>query len=149
MEIERKFRLRRGPGRELLDAGVAIAQGYLPAGLRIRRKGSAFFLTLKSEGDLVREEWEVPLPEWAFAQLWPETAGRRLEKYRYHVAHERWTLEVDEYAGPLVGLWTLECEFASVEEAERFTLPAWASDAEDVTRDERYRNAVLAERGLP
>lgn len=149
MEIERKYRLPAVPPRELLGEGVAIAQGYLQAGLRIRRKGSACFLTLKSEGDLVREEWEVAMPEWAFLALWPETAGRRLEKRRYLVRDGRFTLEVDEYGGPLAGLWTLECEFASVEEAARFTLPGWVQGAEEVTHDERYRNAVLAARGLP
>jgi len=120
MEIERKYRLQRPPPPERLGEGKAIAQGYLPvAGLRIRRKGSVCFLTLKSEGDLAREEWEVELPEWAFERLWPETEGRRLEKRRYLVPHGR------------------------------FALPARAEDAEEVTRDARYRNAVLAARGLP
>jgi CYTH domain-containing protein len=149
MEIERKYRLLRPPAPELLGEGEAIAQGYLPAGIRIRRIGSRCFLTLKSEGDLAREEWEVPLPEWAFTQLWPETRGRRLEKRRYRVPHGSSTLDVDEYSGALAGLWTLECEVASLEEAEAFALPGWAADAEEVTRDARYRNAVLAERGLP
>jgi CYTH domain-containing protein len=149
MEIERKFVLAGPPPSELLGAGVEIAQGYLPERLRIRRKGERCYITLKSEGGLAREEWETELPAWAFAQLWPHTDGRRLEKRRYALAHAGRTLEVDRYGGRLEGLWTLECEAACVEEARAFTLPAWASGAREVTEDPRYRNAVLAERGLP
>ena len=149
MEIERKFLLRHVPLRARLGAGVGIAQGYLPLGLRLRHKGSRYYLTLKGEGTLAREEWETEMPEWAFVLLWPGTAGCRLEKTRYEVPHGPLTLEVDEYHGPLTGLWTLECEFATVEDAAAFTLPGWAADARDVTDDLAYRNASLAAHGLP
>ena len=111
LEIERKFLLTASPEAALLGVGVAIAQGYLENGLRLRRKGERCFLTLKGEGTIAREEWETEIPRWVLEQLWPATAGRRLEKTRYLVRHGAWTLEVDEYHGPLCGLWTLECEF--------------------------------------
>jgi CYTH domain-containing protein len=149
VEIERKFLLHGPPDHGLLGRGESIAQGYLPLGLRLRRKGERHYVTLKSEGTLSREEWETELPPWAFAQLWPATEKRRLEKTRYEVAHGDLTLEIDEYHGRLAGLWTLECEFASEAEAHAFTLPAWAADATDVTEDMRYRNASLAVFGLP
>ncbi len=149
MEIERKFVLRRVPDRALLGQGVAIAQGYMPDGLRLRRKGNRYYLTLKGAGTLSHEEWETEMPVWAFQRLWPETEPRRLEKTRYEVAHGAHTLEVDEYHGRLTGLWTLECEFASEAEAHAFTLPDWAADAVDVTEDYSYRNSNLAVNGLP
>ncbi|HEY3354510.1 MAG TPA: CYTH domain-containing protein [Polyangia bacterium] len=149
MEIERKFLLRRVPARDLLGTGVAIEQGYLPMGLRLRHKGERHYLTIKGEGTLSRDEWETEMPAWAFAQLWPATEKRRLEKTRHEVPHGELTLEVDEYHGRLAGLWTLECEFDSEAAAHAFTRPAWAHDAVDVTEDMRYRNVTLAIFGLP
>jgi adenylate cyclase len=149
MEIERKFLLRQPPPREALGAGTHIDQGYLPLGLRLRRMGARHCITLKGAGTLARDEWETELPEWAFAQLWPATEGCRLTKTRYAVPHGSFTLEVDEYHGSLGGLWTLECEFARVEEAGTLVLPAWAGTAVDVTTDPAYRNASLARFGVP
>jgi len=149
MEIERKFVLASLPPAQLLHRSSPIDQGYLPLGLRLRRKGQRRFLTLKGEGTLSREEWETELPEWAFQQLWPETAGRRLEKTRYLAEVEGRTLEIDEYHGALTGLWTLECEFSDESAARAFALPEWAASARDVTEDLRYRNSCLASQGLP
>ena len=149
MEIERKFVLREVPDRALLGRGVAIAQGYLQSGLRLRRKGERCFLTLKGAGALSHEEWETEMPGWAYERLWPLTEGRRLEKTRYEVADGEHTLEVDEYHGRLTGLWTLECEFPSEAAAHVFALPAWAATALDVTEDYSYRNSNLAVFGVP
>jgi adenylate cyclase len=149
VEIERKFLLRALPPRELLGRGAAIAQGYLPGGLRLRRWDDLCFMTLKGEGNLARAEWEVEMPRWAFDRLWPLTEKRRLEKTRYEVPHGELTLEVDEYHGTLRGLWVLECEFASEAAAHAFTLPAWAASAVDVTADVAYRNSSLSIFGIP
>jgi adenylate cyclase len=149
MEIERKFLLRHAPARAPLGAGVSIAQGYLPFGVRLRRKGERCYLTVKGEGTIARDEWEVETPRWVFDHLWPATAGRRLEKTRYAVPHGELTLEIDEYHGPLAGLWTLECEFVDEQRAGTLRLPDWAAFAEEVTEDRRYHNSSLAEHGLP
>jgi adenylate cyclase len=149
MEIERKFVLREVPDRALLTQGTAIAQGYMPDGLRLRRKGSHYYLTLKGAGTLSHEEWETEMPVWAFQRLWPETRTRRLEKTRYEIPYGAHTLEVDEYHDRLAGLWTLECEFGSEAEAHAFTLPGWAASALEVTEDYAYRNSSLAAKGLP
>jgi CYTH domain-containing protein len=53
MEIERKYLLSALPPRESLGRGVAIRQGYIDAAdpeIRVRQKGSEFFLTVKSRG---------------------------------------------------------------------------------------------------
>ena len=118
-------------------------------GLRLRRMGQRHFLTLKGEGGLCRKEWETEIPAWVFEQLWPLTEKKRLEKTRYRIAWGNRTLEVDEYHGPLAGLWTVECEFASEEEARAFVLPEWLPGARDVTLDPAYRNSSLAFFGLP
>jgi CYTH domain-containing protein len=150
VEIERKFVLLKRPPRELLGEGTPIWQGYVRAcaGLRLRRLGERYFVTLKGEGTLVREEWETEVPAWVFERLWPATEGARLEKTRYRVPYEGRVLEVDEYHGPLAGFWSLECEFPTEEAAGGFAPPAWAAVLE-VTEDPAYLNSNLAMRGLP
>lgn len=147
LEIERKFVLQRLPARDLLGEGVRIRQFYLPgdAGeIRVRQAGSRFFLTVKSDGDLVRTEWEVELPEWAF-NLFCERAGARgIEKTRFTVLHGRDMLLVDAYDAPVEGLVTLECEFDSESAARTFQCPSWAKQAFEVTTDPRYKNRALA-----
>lgn len=148
-EIERKFRLLGPPPPDLLHTHAQLSQGYLPSGMRVRRTPQQIYLCMKSEGDLSRQEWEVPIPIWVWASIWPHTEGRRLEKTRYLISWGGYLLEVDQYHDSLEGLWTMECEFESKDDAKLFVLPPWAQDAEEVTYDIRYRNAVLAQDGLP
>lgn len=153
-EIERKFLVRPGPLPFDLAAGEveAIEQGYLaqdPDGneVRVRRKGSRCFLTVKSRGGLVRQEVELELATGQFESLWPLAAGRSLAKTRYRVPLPGATLEVDVYAGALEGLVIAEAEFATEEESRAFAPPSWLG--REVTEDRRYRNESLATHGLP
>jgi adenylate cyclase len=150
-EIERKFRLRAMPGKSL-GPGTHISQGYLfieGGELRVRKKGDRFFITVKGEGTLSRNEWETPIPAWVFETIWPNTDGRRVEKIRYSVPFSGLTLEFDEYFGKLQGLITLEVEFLDIETASRFSPPEWAVVTADVTADSTYKNKSLALFGLP
>jgi adenylate cyclase len=152
MEIEVKYRLAALPPKQILGPGFNIQQGYVistDGELRIRRINSECYLTVKGEGGLSREEWEIPILHWVFETLWPHTRGRRLEKTRYRVSYEDLTIEVDEYHGRLKSLVTMECEFSTQEFAARFTLPSWASDAVDVTNDPDFKNKRLATTGIP
>src|SRR5687768_11867845 len=102
-EIERKFRLKQPPPRGLIGAGIRVQQVYLlstPGELRIRRYGDAYYMTVKTDGSLVRREWETEIPDWIFKQFW-ETADQRIEKTRYPIALDQWRLEFDEYDGSL------------------------------------------------
>jgi CYTH domain-containing protein len=63
-EIEKKYQLHSLPPPELLRRAVSIEQGYIVADdgeLRIRKKGDAFYLTVKGAGGLEREEWEIEI----------------------------------------------------------------------------------------
>lgn len=147
MEIERKFRLRNLPDPEILGNGVIILQGYLvvePDEIRVRSCGSKYYITIKSSGTLVRREWNKEIPKWVFEALWHHTETRRIKKTRYSIPFRDLTLELDEYHGKLEGLAVLECEFPSKEDAQSFALPKWASNAVDVTADDRYKNKYLA-----
>ena len=147
MEIERKWVLP-GPPSVLKGKVEPIAQGYIftdNGELRLRSKGSHYYLTVKGDGDIIRDEWEVEIPKWVFETLWPKTEGKRVEKVRYTLGR----LEIDVYGGHLTGLVTLECEFPNESEAARFRLPQWAVSAVEVTNDKAYKNKNLAIRGLP
>jgi adenylate cyclase len=151
VEIERKFLVGDLP--DGLDEGERIAQGYLAiAGdgveVRIRRRGDATTLTVKSGPAHVRTEEEIPIDERRFESLWPLTAGRRVSKTRHRLAVGSDLLaELDVFDGDHAGLRVLEIEFPSVEASERFAPPAWLGP--EVTGDRRYANQSLALEGLP
>lgn len=145
-EIERKF-LVKGPVPEGL-AFEPIRQGYMTAPsdsteIRLRQKGSACYLTVKSEGGLVRNEYEIAIDISQFETLWPLTENRRVEKTR-HVGSLPGGLqfELDIFEGHLASLQLVEVEFSSEEAAHAFAPPDWFG--EDVTEDKRYKNKALA-----
>ena len=95
----------------------------------------------------IEGEVEVEISAADFDQLWDLAPGRRIDKTRYPVAAGGHTVEVDVYAGPLAGLVVAEVEFASREDAETFTPPAWCGD--ELTGDPSWSNASLAAHGRP
>jgi adenylate cyclase len=150
-EIERKFLVARPPGEDELGAGVHFRQGYLAGegdvDARIRIAPDRAWITVKAGRGVARTEVEVPIALDDAEALWPHTAGRRLEKVRFFVPVEGGTAEVDRYAGELEGLWTVEVEFASAEDAASFVPPAWFGA--DVTDVDGWSNGALARRGRP
>lgn len=146
-EIERKFLLTEAPPHLRRHPSVAIRQGYLAVEargpeVRLRHKGSRFFLTAKKGTGQVREEREVRLKREQFDELWPLTEGRRLRKTRYIIPWQGLVIEVDVFHGRHRGLMTAEVEFTDVETCRRFEPPPWFG--RDVSRDARYRNRRLA-----
>ena len=82
MEIERKFLIRSLP--EQLDSFPfhQIEQGYLctePV-VRIRRQDEDYYLTYKSRGLMVREEYNLPLTREAWLHLRPKADGILITK---------------------------------------------------------------------
>jgi adenylate cyclase len=62
MEIERKFLVEKIP--DLTNAqAIHIEQGYLSFSpeVRIRKRDEIFYLTVKSDGDIAREEYEIEI----------------------------------------------------------------------------------------
>jgi len=151
-EIERKFlvkRLQKDCRKKPL--GLFI-QGYIAISddgseVRIRKEDSKVYLTVKSSGELVREEKEVKMTKKQFEILWPLTAGRRIEKIRYKIKLDNKIAYLDIYKGKLKGLKIVEVEFKSIKEAKNFIPPDWFS--REVTYDKRYKNKNLAIDGLP
>jgi CYTH domain-containing protein len=142
-EIERKFKVETLP-EDLSRPGSAIRQGYLsiePVEIRLRGHDDARELTVKSVGGLRRVEVALSLTQAQFDELWPLVTAF-VEKTRHLVELGDAVAEVDVYGGTLGGLMVVEVEFASEEEAARFTPPGWFG--EEVTEDSRFRNAALA-----
>lgn len=146
-EIERKFLVRKLPDDLASRPSTEISQGYLVSNddglqVRLRKKNDQYSLTYKRGIGNVREEREVTLTPEQFSTLWPATKGKRLVKTRYEIPWGDRVIEIDIYGGRHEGLTVAEVEFDDEEEAKRFQPPEWLGD--DVTRDPRYSNQLLA-----
>ena len=148
MEIERKyliedltalpFRPEDYPSRE-------IEQGYLCTDpvVRVRRDGSRYFLTYKSKGLMVREEYNLPLTEDSYLHLREKTDGRLITKLRYVIPLDGGlSLELDIFRGDLAPLILAEIEFPDEESAENYQAPSWLG--RDVTFTAEYHNSTLS-----
>lgn len=122
MEIERKF-------LPLMDQLPfcpedypcrQIEQGYLctePV-VRIRKDNDDYFLTYKSKGLMVREEYNLPLTADSYAHLRAKADGRIITKKRYVIPLENnLKLELDIFEGDLAPLVIAEIEFPDEETA--------------------------------
>lgn len=152
MEIERKFKLKYLPNNLGQYSCKELEQGYLcdsPA-IRIRKSGTDFFLTYKSEPFVEKdsiatccEEYEMPLTKDAYLHLKEKIDGFLIQKTRYLIPLETgFVAELDIFHGFLEGLQCVEVEFKSKEEAACFLPPLWFG--EDISMEDRYKNRNLA-----
>lgn len=151
MEIERKFLVARLPENFASLPKKEARQGYLEISgekeVRVRQKGNKYFRTLKIGSGKIREEIETEISAEEFNALWPETAGKRVEKTRYSVPSDNYKIDLDVFKGDLKGHITVEVEFESVEASNNFQPFDWFG--REVTDDKRYKNQSLAVYGLP
>ena len=148
MEIERKFLIEDTsalPFRPEEYPSRRIEQGYLGTEpvVRIRRDNDDYFLTYKSRGLMVREEYNLPLTEEAYTHLKEKIEGRLISKTRYVIPLEGGlSLELDFFHGELAPLILAEIEFPDKETAESYVQPAWLG--KDVTFSAEYHNSTLS-----
>lgn len=164
MEIERKYLIKRFPGKPGDYKTKQIEQGYLNRDpvLRIRKSNDRFIFTYKqkkpvnSSTALCNEEIESELTEEAYIHLRTKVDNHLITKTRYliplgphscigadgNACEYRLTGELDVFHGILEGLMFIEVEFPSIEAADSFTPPDWFG--EDVSADKRYRNGHLS-----
>ena len=145
MEIERKFLVETPlEGYETYPC-EEIEQAYLCAEpvVRVRKKGTRYWLTCKGKGLLKREEFELPLDEKAYLHLLQKADGAVLTKVRYRIPLGVYTIELDVFSGKLSPLMLAEVEFPTEEEALRFTPPQWFG--REVTFDPAYCNVNLSQ----
>lgn len=157
MEIERKYLINAS---ELPFSPEAypvrqIEQGYLctePV-VRIRRDNEDYFLTYKSKGLMVREEYNLPLNKDAYEHLKQKADGRIISKKRYVIPLNEFVtsplyfdlkIELDVFESDLCGLVLAEIEFPDEDTALQFTPPTWFG--EDVTFSSQYHNSTLSQK---
>ena len=144
MEIERKFLVKTFNSNGLKGEKVVQVYASLKPELRIRLKADKAYLTLKSEGDLEREELEAEI-DFNIAAGMVKHFSHRIEKTRYTIG--RW--EVDIYEGRLQGLIVAEVELEHKEE-ELPEPPGGLELGKEVTEDKRFKNKNLAvSEGIP
>lgn len=145
MEIERKYLITTPPENYTSYPCLQIEQGYLCTNpvVRIRKQDNSYYLTYKSKGLMIREEYNLPLTEEAYLHLRLKTDGRLISKQRYRIPfQDSLTIELDIFQGELAPLMLAEVEFSSKEEADAFQPPKWFG--EDVTFTGAYHNSVLS-----
>lgn len=148
MEIERKFLLRQRPDLPVLKE-MDIYQGYLSfqpeVRIRSRRVLSGpeegrmdYFLTIKGQGDLAREEVETQVPEDFFRRAAALLPFPMIHKHYTCYEHEGYLLEcslVDE--GEPTSFLYGEVEFDDRETALAYQWPF--PGAQDITYDKEYK----------
>ena len=104
MEIERKFLINILPENLSQYPFHQLEQGYLctePV-VRIRREDDNYYLTYKSKGLMVREEYNLPLTQAAYEHLLPKIDGILITKKRYLIPlSEKLTIELDIFENEL------------------------------------------------
>lgn len=155
VERERRWLCRGVPGGMELRS-ERITDLYVDgARLRLREarplSGEPAILRLSRKGDVdarTRLVTSLYLSEPEFALLAASLQGRRVHKIRHRLPRESGvTLMVDEFQGPLEGLFLAEAEFKSASALADFARPAWAGP--EITDDSRFTGAALATNGLP
>lgn len=144
-EIERKYLVDKIPFSLESYEKVAVEQSYISTKptIRIRKWNDDYILTIKGSGDIKKVELEMPLTEKEYNNLLDKVEGKTIKKSRYIIPLQNGLIaELDEYYGFLDGLFTVEVEFSSVEEYEKFIPEKWFGA--DVSLDKRYKNAYLS-----
>jgi CYTH domain-containing protein len=151
-EIERKFAVKSYPIDRLAKlTGQRIYQYYTSLLPEIRYRRSVYFfkdkasevkciMCVKSEGKLVRDEFDVEIPQELFWYMKKYKIGNMIEKVRYRDEVNGHVLEIDDYSNN-VSFQTVEIEFDSEYEANIFDPPDnWL----EVTDDDRFKNRQLS-----
>ena len=150
MEIERKFLISKENLPANLDSYPhhKLEQGYLSTApvVRIRKEDDNYYLTYKSKGLMVREEYNLPLSREGYEHLRPKADGNIISKKRYliPITDTALKVELDIFDAPFAPLMIAEVEFPDVETANAFTPLDWFQ--EDVTNNPEYHNSNLSKR---
>ena len=146
-EIERKFLLDELPAAIPCKKMDFIRQGYLAVSdtgkVRIRQKDDRFYQTVTRGLGKNREQLKVSLTQNQFESFWAGTEHSRLEKNRYTYKWKNHIIHVDQFLGPLEGLFTAKISFRDEASARVFKKPSFLAD--EISFDPRYKNHFLAE----
>ena len=149
MEIEKKYLVEK----ILFDLNnftcKKIVQSYISTDpvIRIRQYSNSYFLTIKGEGHIIREEFEMEISKKQYENLLNKTENNSILKTRYFINIENnLVAELDIYEGHLKGLMTVEVEFPTEKKLLSFRPPNWFG--KDVSQDKHYKNNYLSKYGI-
>lgn len=146
MEIEKKFLITAIPFSLEGYKSRKIEQAYLSTDpvIRVRRDNDDYYLTYKSKGFVVREEYNLPLSKESYEHLLTKADGNIITKTRYEIPEKNnLTIELDIFEGKFKGLILAEVEFESEDDANSYTPPEWFGD--DVSNESTYHNSTLSQ----
>lgn len=109
---------------------------FKPSDFRIRKYGKHFFITLKSSGNIRRNEFERKISKEEF-QILEKLKTKTVEKIRLEKQYKNKKIEFDYY--PKHSLIVAEIEFHSLFEAKKFR-----TNMKEITGFQEYRNKKLA-----
>jgi len=138
-EIERKFKVIKENLPNLIN-GKKIIQGYLSVTPNVRVRiidDQKAYITIKSFGDVCRDEYEYEIPLIDAIEMLELCEDRVIEKIRFELGD--W--EIDVFLNQHVGLYLCEIEFDN-ENTLIVNKPLWVGD--EVTGDGVYMNCNLA-----
>lgn len=144
MEIERKFLIKKIPFQLDFIEGYIVNQNYISINpeVRIRKKSNnkeEYFITTKSEGDLVREEKELPITEELYNILHTTALGEDIIKNTYVFTidnNKKIECSIVDFDRNTKFMYA-EIEFDSVSEANSFELPSFLG--KETTYDKKYK----------
>ncbi len=131
---------------------IHMEQSYISFSPTVRLRaenGKRFVLcvkTMPSPDGLSRDEFETEITKENYENLLKKIDGNIIDKTRYIVNDGKHILEFDIFHGSLSGLFFMEIEFETEDEAKSYPDPEWS--VKDVTKDKRYKNAYLARNGI-
>ena len=148
MEIERKFLVKQLPENLEHYDTAELEQAYLCTNpvVRVRRENDEYILTYKGKGQMVREEYNLPLNQPAYEHLLEKADGNIIRKRRTRIPWNNYVIELDIFAAPFEGLILAEVEFPTELEAVAFIPPEWFGA--DVTFEKEYHNSYLSQKGF-
>lgn len=155
MEIERKFLPARIPDNLDSYEHVELEQGYISTMpvIRIRKKstarGEAHILTVKSNGMMSRQEYELEISAEEYSNLLHKVDGNIIKKTRYMIPLSAieassdidisgLTLELDIFHDAFEGLVLGEIEFPNEKNARDYVPSDFFK--EETTYDRRFHN---------
>lgn len=146
MEIEKKFLVNEIPFSLDSFKSRKIEQAYLSTDpvIRVRRDNDEYYLTYKSKGFIVREEYNLPLNKSSYEHLLSKADGNIITKTRYEIPEKNnLTIELDIFEGKFTGLILAEVEFESEADANSYIPPEWFT--KDVSNESAYHNSTLSQ----
>ncbi|GMQ62302.1 CYTH domain-containing protein [Vallitalea maricola] len=144
MEIEKKYLINIPFDKITRYPHINIEQGYICTNpvIRIRKTDESYYVTYKSSGLMVRQEFEDEISKEQYNTLKSKIDHNIISKKRYYIPLDKsLTVELDIFNDKLEGLIMAEVEFDSEESANNFTPPSWF--VKEVTFDSRFHNSNL------